>query len=39
MLKEGRVGEFTLMCDEGPRLGGAGSAPTPLQYLLAGLAF
>lgn len=39
MLKEGHVGEFTLMCDEGPRLGGEGSAPTPLQYLLVSLAF
>lgn len=39
MLKEARVGEFVLRCDEGPRLGGAGSAPTPLQYLLAALAF
>jgi hypothetical protein len=30
---------FTIECDEGPALGGAGRAPTPLMYLAAALAF
>jgi len=29
----------TFACDEGPNLGGLGSAPTPLMYLSAALAF
>lgn len=30
---------YTLVCDEGPDLGGEGSAPTPLTYFVAGVAF
>jgi hypothetical protein len=30
---------FSLVCDEGPHLGGEGSAPTPLMYFVAGVAF
>lgn len=30
---------YTLVCDEGPHLGGDGSAPTPLTYFVAGVAF
>ena len=29
----------TFACDEGPNLGGLGSAPTPLMYFSAALAF
>lgn len=39
MLKEGQIGGFTVMCDEGPRLGGDGSAPMPLQYFFLSLGF
>lgn len=30
---------FSLVSDEGPNLGGEGSAPTPLMYFVAGVAF
>jgi uncharacterized membrane protein len=30
---------FSLVSDEGPHLGGDSSAPTPLMYLVAGVAF
>lgn len=30
---------YALVCDEGPHLGGEGSAPTPLTYFVAGVAF
>ncbi len=30
---------MTFACDEGPTLGGLGSAPTPLMYFSAALAF
>ena len=30
---------MTFACDEGPALGGLGSAPTPLMYFSAALAF
>lgn len=30
---------FSLVSDEGPHLGGDGSAPTPLMYFVAGVAF
>ncbi|GBD08926.1 hypothetical protein HRbin22_01172 [Candidatus Thermoflexus japonica] len=30
---------FTLVSDEGAPLGGEGSAPTPLMYFVAGVAF
>ena len=33
------MGAFTVECDEPARLGGAGTAPQPLQYFLAGTAF
>jgi hypothetical protein len=32
-------GVFSLVCDEGAHLGGDGSAPTPLMYFVAGVAF
>ena len=32
-------GYMTFACDEGPNLGGLGSAPTPLMYFSAALAF
>ena len=32
-------GHHTFACDEGPNLGGLGSAPTPLMYFRAALAF
>ncbi|HLQ61651.1 MAG TPA: hypothetical protein VK131_07295 [Candidatus Acidoferrales bacterium] len=37
--KEARVADFTISCDEGPALGGSGTAPSPLMYLAAALAF
>ncbi len=30
---------MTFACDEGPSVGGLGSAPTPLMYFTAALAF
>ena len=30
---------MTFACDEGPELGGLGSAPTPLMYFTAAVAF
>lgn len=30
---------FSIVSDEGPHLGGDGSAPTPLMYFVAGAAF
>ncbi len=33
------AGHKTFACDEGPTLGGLGSAPTPLMYFSAALAF
>lgn len=37
--RPGGAGEaYTLTCDEGPHLGGEGSAPTPLTYFVAGVA-
>ena len=35
----GGAGHMTFACDEGPNLGGLGSAPTPLMYFTAALAF
>jgi len=32
------AGHMTFACDEGPSLGGLGSAPTPLMYFSAALA-
>ena len=33
------TGHQSFACDEGPNLGGLGSAPTPLMYFSAALAF
>lgn len=33
------AGHMTFACDEPPRVGGLGSAPTPLMYFSAALAF
>lgn len=33
------TGHLSVVCDEGPSLGGLGSAPTPLMYFSAALAF
>ena len=33
------TGRFAILSDEGPALGGSGSAPSPLQYFLAAIAF
>ena len=33
------IGRFTIQCDEPPRMGGTNSAPQPMQYLLASVAF
>jgi hypothetical protein len=33
------TGHMSFVCDEGPNLGGLGSAPTPLMYFSAALAF
>ncbi len=35
----GGGGHMSFACDEGPNLGGLGSAPTPLMYFSAALAF
>jgi hypothetical protein len=36
---KGRNVAYTFACDEGPSLGGLGSAPTPLAYFTAAIAF
>jgi hypothetical protein len=38
-VHRGGSGHMTFACDEGPNLGGLGSAPTPLMYFSAALAF
>lgn len=38
-VSRGGTGHMTFACDEGPNLGGLGSAPTPLMYFSAALAF
>lgn len=38
-VSRGNSGHMTFACDEGPNLGGLGSAPTPLMYFSAALAF
>jgi len=38
-LKEGHVRQFTVMCDEGPRVGGTDTAPSPLGYFTLGIGF
>ena len=39
MRKEGHVQGFTMYCDEGQRIGGDGSAPTPLGYFSLSIGF
>ncbi len=38
-LKEGHVRQFTVMCDEGARVGGTDTAPPPLGYFTLGIGF
>ena len=38
-LKEARVGEYTLLCDEAKSRKGGGKAPSPLQYFVAAVGF
>ena len=38
-LKEARVGEYTLLCDEAKARKGGGKAPSPLQYFVAAVGF
>ncbi|PYM19516.1 MAG: osmotically inducible protein OsmC, partial [Candidatus Rokuibacteriota bacterium] len=38
-VHRGGSGHMTFASDEGPSLGGLGSAPTPLMYFSAALAF
>jgi hypothetical protein len=38
-VSRGDVGHMTFASDEGPNLGSLGSAPTPLMYFSAALAF
>jgi hypothetical protein len=38
-LKEARVGEYTIFCDEAKSRKGGGRAPTPLAYFIAAVGF
>lgn len=38
-LKEARVGEYTIVCDEAKARRGGGKAPSPLQYFVAAVGF
>jgi len=38
-LKEARVGEYTIVCDEARSRKGGGKAPSPLQYFVAAIGF
>ena len=38
-LKEGHVRQFTVMSDEGERIGGTDTAPSPLGYFTLGIGF
>jgi hypothetical protein len=38
-LKEGQVGEHTVVCDEAVERGGTGKGPSPLEYLVASVGF
>lgn len=38
-VNRGGADHMSFLCDEGPNLGGLGSAPTPLMYFCAALAF
>ncbi len=38
-LKEARVGDHTIVCDEAKSRRGGGKAPSPLQYFVAAVGF
>lgn len=38
-LKEARVGDYTLLCDESKSRKGGGKGPSPLQYFVAAIGF
>ena len=38
-LKEARIGEYTIQCDEAKARKGGGKAPSPLQYFVAATGF
>ena len=38
-LKEGHLGEHTVLCDEAVERGGSGKGPSPLEYLVASVGF
>ena len=38
-LKEARLGEYTIQCDEAKSRKGGGKAPSPLQYFVAATGF
>ena len=38
-LKEARVGDYTLLCDEAKSRRGGGKGPAPLGYFVAGIGF
>ena len=38
-VKEGHVRQFTVMSDEGERVGGTDTAPSPLGYFTLGIGF
>jgi hypothetical protein len=38
-LKEARVGDYTIQCDEAKSRKGGGKAPSPLQYFVAATGF
>ncbi len=38
-LKEARLGEYTILCDEAKSRRGGGKAPSPLQYFVAAVGF
>ncbi len=38
-LKEARVGEYTILCDEAKSRRGGGKAPGPLSYFVAAVGF
>jgi len=38
-LKQGKVRQFTVMCDESERVGGTDTAPSPLGYFTLGMGF
>ncbi len=38
-LKEARVGDYTILCDEARSRKGGGKGPSPLQYFVAAVGF